>query len=182
MTPRFDPTRAVIFDLARGQLRDDEGAARLNLPVALVIRLCEAAGDNGMRDFARGLGADLGRRIHDRLGRDGQLASVASWAEHLGGHLALIGLGNLRVERWGRALVLRVQDLPLGAEALVGGVLEGALSRGLSKDGELVDFRTEAVVAYLVVSPATAMRARQLRDSGQGLGTVIESLHQGAVS
>src|SRR6187431_3768829 len=123
MTPRFDPTRAVIFDLARGQLRDDEGAARLNLPASLVLRLCEAAGAGGAGDFARGLGAELGRRVSDRLGAGS--GSVEAWAEHLGGQLALLGLGSLRLERWGRALVLRVTGVPGEFVPLLGGVLEG---------------------------------------------------------
>jgi len=182
MTPRFDPTRAVVFDLARGQLRDDEGAARLNLPASLVLRLCDAAGAAGTRDFAASIGAEVGRRVAERLGDEAQTASLQAWAEHLGGHLALLGLGNLRLERWGRALVLRVGDVPAELGVLVGGVLEGALSRGLSRSSEFVAFTGNGDTAYLVVSPATAERARSLRNSGQGLGHVIEDLHKGAAS
>lgn len=182
MTPRFDPTRAVVFDLARGLLRDDEGAARLNLPASLVLRLCEAAGEAGTRDFARGLGGEVGRRIAERLGSEAATAPVSAWCEHLGGHLALLGLGSLRLERWGRALVLRVAGLPPAWNGFVGGVLEGALSRGLSRASELVSFGIDEDIAYLVLSPATAPRARELRQAGQGLGHVVEALHRGAVS
>ena len=32
--------------------------------------------------------------------------------DHLGGELALLGLGSLGLERWGRALVLTVEGAP----------------------------------------------------------------------
>jgi hypothetical protein len=181
MTPRFDPTRAVVFDLARGQLRDDEGASRLNLPTALVERLCAAAGSDAARDFGLGLGAEVGRRVADRLPAD-SAASLGAWTEHLGGHLALLGLGSLRTERWGRALVLRVSGVARELTDLLGNVLEGALTRGLSRTVSLVPFGAEEGVAYLVVNPNTAERARSLAASGQGLGSVVEALHRGSAA
>lgn len=177
MTPRFDPTRAIIYDLAQGQLRDDEGASRLNLPFASVARLLEQAGADVALDFGRNLGVEIGRRVAARL--DGA-AGTAAWAEHFGGHLALLGLGNLRVERWGRALVLRVASAPEGSSELVGAVLEGALQRGLSRTCSLVPFSGDDGVAYLVLSPQTGERARALREAGGGLGQVVEQLHRGA--
>lgn len=180
MTPRFDPTRAVVFDFGRGQLRDEEGSARLNLPASLVLRLLESGGPENQRDFGRSLGADLGRRIQGRLGAELERASLDTWVEHLGGHLALLGLGQLQVERWGKALVLRVSDAPLGAWELVGAVLEGALARGASREAELVPFAGEAGIAFVVLTPEAAARARRWSDAGSSFAQVIEKLHQGA--
>jgi hypothetical protein len=180
MTPRFDPTRAIIYDLAMGQLKDDEGVARLNLPFHLLLRLCEQAGADAAADFAQSLGGELGRRVQDRLGKQTGTADMAAWAEHLGGQLALVGLGGLQIERWGRALVLRMAGAPEGASALLASVLTGALQRGLGRDMAAVAFEDDETIAYLILSRDSAARARNLREAGQGLGQVVEQLHRGA--
>ncbi len=180
MTPRFDPTRAIIYDLARGQLRDDEGASRLNLPAHLLLRLCEHAGHEASSEFSRALGAELGRRVADKLGREKDTANVEVWTEHLGGQFALIGLGDLKVEQWGRALVLRITDAPKGMSHIIEGVLEGALQRGLSRKATVVGFDRDGELECLVVSDETAGRVRALAQDGAGLGQVVEELHKGA--
>ncbi len=179
MTPRFDPTRAIIYDLARGQLRDDEGASRLNLPAHLLQTLLEQAGPNASSEFARGLGNEIGRRVADRMGASAESASIESWTEHLGGQLALLGLGDLAVESWGRALVLRMSGTPEQVQSLMPSLLETALQRGLSRDVALVVFRGDGLQNYLVLSPEGAGRAREMAHAGSGLGAVVEALHGG---
>lgn len=180
MTPRFDPTRAIIYDLARGQLKDEEGASRVNLPVSLILRLCEQAGKEATQDFAQSLGSEIGRRVADRMGQSANAASVEAWTEHLGGQLALVGLGDMSVERWGRALVLRVSGAPQGTEELLPTVLTAALQRSLGRDSTALSFNQDEGLALLIVSKDTANRARNLVAQGQGLGQVVEALHQGA--
>jgi len=177
MTPRFDPTRAIIYDLSRGQLRDDEGQARVNLPFFLLQRLCEHAGTDATSDFGGALGAEVGRRIRERLGAAAERADVSAWAEHLGGHLALLGLGDLSLERWGRALVVRIVGAPAGSSSLLSAVVTGALQRGLGRSLQIVAFEQEEGVALLVLSPETARRARTLQEAGESLGRVVEQLH-----
>lgn len=180
MTPRFDPTRAIIYDLARGQLRDDEGASRLNLPAHLLLRLCDHAGHEGTSEFARALGAELGRRVADKLGSGKDAANVEVWTEHLGGQVALVGLGDMKVEQWGRALVLRISGAPPGMTKILEGVLEGALQRGLSRKATVIGFERDNETEFLVVSDETAPRIRALSQSGSSLGQVVEELHRGA--
>lgn len=178
MTPRFDPTRAIVYDLARGHLRDDEGASRLNLPTHLLLRLCESAGPETARDFAASLGEELGRRIFDRLGDDRLTASIEAWTEHLGGQLALLGLGNLSLEKWGKALVLRVAAIPQGTLTLLEGVLGGAIRRGLGRQVTVVGFLRGDDGEFLVLSEAGAQKARTFAQSGTPLGQVVEELHK----
>jgi len=180
MTPRFDPTRAIVYDLSRGQLRDDEGQARLNVPYFQLHRLCEQAGVEATADFGQALGGDIGRRIRERLGSNVDVADVSVWTEHLGGHLALLGLGDLTLERWGRALVVRVSGAPAGSASLLSAVVTGALQRGLGRNVQIVPFEVEDAVALLVLSPETAGRARALREAGESLGRVVEQLHRGS--
>jgi hypothetical protein len=180
MTPRFDPTRAIVYDLSRGQLHDDEGASRLNLPAHLLLRLCEHAGLEGTVEFARALGEDLGRRVASRLGAEASVAGIEAWTEHLGGQVALLGLGNLSVEQWGRALVLRVGGMPSGLDRILESVLEGALQRGIGRQVSLIGFSRGDEIEFLVLSPETSHKARTLAQSGAGLGQVVEELHKGA--
>ena len=180
MTPRFDPTRAIVYDLACGQLRDDEGASRLNLPTHLLLRLCEHAGEQGTSEFAHALGDDLGRRLADQLGDERTNADIEAWTEHLGGQVALVGLGDLKVEQWGRALVLRISGAPEGTTKILEGVLEGALQRGLSRQTRLVGFDRDGETEFLVLSSDAADRVRSMAQTGAGLGQIVEELHKGA--
>ncbi len=180
MTTEFDPSRALVFDLNQGTLRDDEGNARVNLPAAALLRLCEQAGPEAQKDFAQSLGSDLGRRIFERLEKGGTHASLELWASHLGGHLALIGLGDLSIEQWGKALVLSVSDHPKTASELVGQLLRAALQRALGRDTALVSFESGTKTSYLVVAPQTENKVKTMVQGGAGLGQVIEQLHRGA--
>jgi hypothetical protein len=180
MTPRFDPTRAIVYDLARGQLRDDEGASRLNLPVHLLLRLCRHAGPEGSSEFAQALGAELGRRVTDKLGAGKDAANVEVWTEHLGGQLALVGLGDLKVEQWGRALVLRISGPPADMTKILEGILAGALQRGLSRKATAIGFERGNETEFLIVSDDAAGRVRSLAEGGATLGQIVEELHRGA--
>lgn len=178
MTPRFDPTRAIVFDFARGRMRDDEGETRLNIPATALVRLFEGAGEQSTRAFAADIGVELGRRLQSRLKGEATQAPLEVWADHLGGQLALLGLGDLSVERWGRALVFRVRGVPRDLEGLVGVLLEAALHRGLGKDVRLPGFSDHGDAAYLAVSPRTAEVVYRWAAEGAGLGQTLEKLHE----
>lgn len=178
MIPRFDPTRAVVFDLVQGQLRDDEGVGRLNVPADALLRLCAAAGSEAARDFGRSLGTELGRRIVRRLGDAAQSASTEAWVEHLGGELALVGLGNMRFESWGKALVASIASFPHGAEALIAAVLEGALQRALGRDVVAVPLgASDETLRLAILHPRAATKVRDWLSTGSSWSQVLERLH-----
>ncbi len=178
MIPRFDPTRAVVFDLAQGQLRDDEGIHRLNVPVDALLRLAEAAGPDALRDFGQSLGSEVGRRVLRRLGDVAAGASTEAWVEHVGGELALVGLGNLSAERWGRVLVLAVANAPVGAEALLASVVEGALQRALGREVSAVSLaRGGETLRLAILNRRAAERAREWQNEGASWVQILERLH-----
>ena len=109
-TPRFDPTHSLEFNLDRGSVKLSGSLERVLLPADALASLLRGADNDTKRDFARRLGTEAGRRVAERL--DGS-ASAESVVEHLGGELALMGLGSMTFERWGRALVVAVQGSPL---------------------------------------------------------------------
>src|SRR3982750_2155408 len=114
MSPHFDPSYALEFDFGRGQIRMANAGARVAVPSDALLALCQGASEDALRDFGRRLGTEAGRIMNDRLGEAWQ-ASLETVLEHLGGELALMGLGSLRLERWGHALVLSFDHSPFGA-------------------------------------------------------------------
>ncbi len=180
-SPRFDPAHAVKFDLARGRVEID--GARALVPVDALVELCKAAGEEAAKDFGRRLGTEIGRRVASRLGDGAVGASLEAVVEHLGGELALTGLGSLSLERWGRALLFVVSGSPLGGsgDALIAAVLEGALQRGMGRDASVVSLtRDDAQVRLLVVGAQGAEKARGLLDQGIVWSEVIARLQGGA--
>src|SRR5512145_1346362 len=152
--PGFDPLDSVKIDLGRGRVLLDNASARVLVPSDLLLDLCESAGPEARRDFARRLGTMAGRRVADRLGDGAKVASIELILDHVGGDLALLGLGSLGVERWGRALVLTVEGSPFGAsgDELIAAVLEGVVQRVFSRDAALVVLERRQEMARLLVS------------------------------
>lgn len=178
MPQPFNPTHAVRFELARGQV-SVEGVGRVIVPADALQHLCDGAGPDGVKDFGRRVGTELGRRVAARV--DGG-ASIPTMVEHLGGDLALAGLGSLGVEVWGKALVLTVQDSPLGprGDALLAAVLEGALQRALARDTAIVPLGHDGGKARLLaVSPKTADAVRGWLTSGASWGDVLTRVQAG---
>jgi hypothetical protein len=178
MPEPFNPTHAVRFEIARGRVSLDGTEARVLVPAAALGKLCESAGAESVKDFGRSLGTEIGRRVAARL--DGGAPSVTALVEHLGGDLALSGLGSLTVEIWGRALVFAVMDSPLGKEGdlLLASVLEGAVQRALARDTSLVELeRSDGRVRFAVLSPKTADGVRKWLGQGVSWGDALARLN-----
>jgi hypothetical protein len=176
----FDPTKAVTFDLARGLVRLDDDSARLLVPASALLTLLKAAGPQAAAAFARSLGEPLGARVAARLsGADAiRAASPETVVDQLGGELALVGLGALALERWGRALLLVVERSPLGEDpSLVGAVLEGALQGATGRAVHCVQLSSGAQCRFLVTGEAAAHKAREWLQGGVSWGEVIARLH-----
>lgn len=181
-TPRFDPTHSLEFNLDRGTVRLSGSLERIVLPADALTALMRGADAETRRDFARRLGTEAGRRVAERLDGNAGLEAVV---EHLGGEIALMGLGSLSFERWGGALVATVHASPLRGEGdeLLAGVLEGAVQRAFGRNaGVVVMVRDDAIVRMLIVSPATADRVRDWLGSGVAWTDALARLNQAVVS
>jgi hypothetical protein len=140
----FDPKKAVTFDLPNGQVRLTAGPSSLVaedshrgidngraviVPAAALGALAATAGEAAARELGRSIGRALGARVHDRLDvHGGSLDAVVS---ELATELAIVGLGTLSLERWGRALVVCISDAPLSGvagDALLAAAVEGMLA------------------------------------------------------
>lgn len=141
------------------------------------------SGSDTARDFGRRIGTEMGRRVSSRLGDKTKQATVEDMLGELGAELALTGLGSLGVERWGRALVMTVQNSPLGprGDALLASLLEGAIQRALGRDAAVVSIgRNENEARLLVVSRKTAARVEQWLAAGTPWTEALSRLHQSA--
>lgn len=176
---RFDPSQAVKFDLGRGVVQLDGSADRVLVPVDALLSLCRGAGEEATRDFGRTIGNEIGRRAAGRLGAVAD-ASLEEVLEHVGGDMALAGIGSLGIERWGRALVMTVSDSPLGAagDPLLAAVLEGAIQRALGRDASVVPLARDGQWArLLVVGSKAATRVRGWLAEGVAWGDALARLH-----
>lgn len=177
----FCPEGAVRFDLARGRVELDRAVARVLVPIDALLDLCRAAGSHAMKDFGRRLGSEAGRRVAERLSDGLEDVSVETLLEHLGGDLALVGLGSLGAERWGSALVVTLSESPLGraGEAVLAAVVEGALERAFSRDVAAVPLHGETDrLRLLIVHPTTGDTVRTWQEKGVSWGDVLARLHE----
>jgi len=100
--------------------------------------------------------------------------------EHLGGELALAGLGSLALERWGRAAVLVVDQSPLGAggDAVLEGVLAGAIAAAAGRPAlALLLGREGSRARFLLGSDAGVTRVRAWLAGGVPWGEALVRLH-----
>jgi len=149
----------------------------LLLPADALLQLCTSAGPDGARDFGKRVGTELGRRVASRIAGS---SSVAAMVEHLGGELALAGLGSLGIEVWGRVLVFTVKESPLGRDGatLLGSILEGAMQRALSRDAAVVAIdHTDGNMRFAAVSPQTALSLQGWLKSGVSWGDALSRLN-----
>jgi hypothetical protein len=175
----FNPSHAVRFDLPGGSVRSgDSGDRLLLISSAALMDLVQSAPSEAVEALGRSLGSAIGRRAASRIG-DPTGSSIDDFVTQLAGEVALAGLGVLSVERWGRALVVVLEDSPLLGMLVVPFVtaaLEGASKRDVS--GVLLAYGPRAA-RVLVSSEGAVDRVRGWIASGVAWGDAIAKLHGG---
>ena len=100
--------------------------------------------------------------------------------DHLGGEIAIAGLGALELERWGHALVLVIDHSPLGAvgDALIEAVLAAAIEAATGKRVRTLALARDATRArFLVAGGAAVEKARAWLSEGMSWGEALAKLH-----
>jgi len=174
-TSSFDPTRAVVFDLPRGQVTLQGKSPVLVLPAEALSQICGRLDVAAIRQFGSALGKSAGARIRERL-RSGP-PSLEVMVDQLGGELSLAGLGALTIERWGQALVIRIEGCPLGHE-LMSAYVEAALQVSVERELEaLVIERGPDSFRLLLCGKAGAARVKGWLSAGGSWGDALAALH-----
>jgi len=177
-TSSFDPTRAVVFDLPRGQVTLQGKSPVLVLPAEALAQICGRLDVAAIRQFGNVLGKQAGTRVRDRL--RSALPSLEVMVDQLGGELSLAGLGALTIERWGQALVIRIEGCPLGAPAheLMSAYVEAALHVAVERELEaLVLERSPDSFRLLLCGKAGAARVKGWLSAGGSWGDALAALH-----
>jgi hypothetical protein len=178
--PTFDPARAVRFDLPNGCVRagGENGERVLLVPTSALDELVLSAPPEAVESLGRALGAAIGRRAAAQV--DVNDAPIEVFVTHLAGEAALAGVGALTIERWGRALVVVVQDSPLVGTLLgplVAAAIEAASGRRVS---HALLSRDERAARVLLGSEKGVARVREWIASGSPWAEAIVRLHGGA--
>jgi hypothetical protein len=183
-SPPFDASKAVTFDLSRGEIRKDGDDRRVLISARAVTALCQAAGDDATSAFGQALGESIGAAIatrFERTGSDARGASIESIVEHLAGELAVVGLGTVSVERWGRALVLVVDHSNGDQDKVLAPLLGATVSRAAKVQARCVRLTREGERArFLVTGESGASKVRDWLSAGVPWGEALVRLHPAA--
>jgi hypothetical protein len=179
--PPASTERHVTFDLATGHIRSGGGERLVFVPPSALDDLAGSAGVDPTSRFARAIGAAIGKRVTRELGSfEGvEGASLEAFVSKLAFEIALSGWGSLRIERWGRAMVVAVEHAPVADHRLVAALIEGAIEAAAGRAVHGVPLGGD-VARVLIVSEKTAERARGWMAEGVGGQDVIARLQVAA--
>lgn len=171
----FDAQGAVTFDLSRGLVRLRGESPQVLIPADLLVAACEggAADQLGAR-----MGTSLAARLRERLGDTVNQPHEVVF-EQLAGELALAGLGALRLERWGAAVVFVLGACPLGrcSEIFVEALLVTALVDIGQRELAVVSLgRSGDDSRYAVLAPTVATQLRRKLEVGEAWHALLAGL------
>jgi hypothetical protein len=172
---------APLFELDRGRVSIGADPHVL-VPVAALLATCRAAGERAARELGRATGASVGERLGRRLGHEPR-ESFAEAIDALGAELGWLGLGALIAERWGSALVFRLDGGPLDGheevDALLSGILEGAIEAWTGRPAQAVVIdRDPDRLRVLIGGPRAVGMAQALVQAGADHHEILRRLHE----
>jgi hypothetical protein len=178
--PAFDATRAIRFDLTEGSVRaNGQDEPLVLVPSSALSSLLASGPAEAAETFGRTLGGAIGRRAAAEID-DLATTPIETFVTQLAGHAALLGVGSLSIERWGRALVIVLERSPLAAlllAPLVAAALETASGR---KVWSVLLSNEEGAARILVASQGGVERVRNWLTSGLGWRDALAKLQGGA--
>jgi hypothetical protein len=178
--PAFDPIGAVRFDMTKGTASDARGQ-RLVLVPAAALEALERTTPGVLAQLGSEVGRACGQRIAASLGGESGVrgATLEAVVTHLAGELALAGVGVVSLERWGKAMVLIVENPGVDSDGFLGAVLSGALAAATAREIGIAPLGREGKSArYFVGAPSTAVKARTLVSQGKSWAEVLGDIQK----
>ncbi len=167
---RFELQGTLAVDLGKGALTDPGGAPGWLVPLD-VLRKFVAANEGAASVLAELVGAQLGEKLVTRIALETDL-----FVEHLAGECAVRGYGNISLERWGDALIVRVTEAQLPS-AFLAAFFSGVLMAASQRDVRCVSLGEENRVSrYLVCAPSVASQVTSKLQAGESWQQAIVAL------
>ena len=183
-TPTFDPKHAVVFDLARGATEDASKARLLLVPANVLSELVHGAEAQAKR-LGQSIGKACGTRVAARLGGGDSVrrASIEAVVTELAGELSVAGVGLVSLERWGKALVVAVENTSVDDDVLLASIVDGAMSAAVGRAVSGVTLvRQHGTARVLIGSESTCKRVRELLVGGTAWGDILARLSTGGAT
>jgi hypothetical protein len=172
----FDPGGFFEFDLAGGEVRARSGNRVLVLSDTVVAPLVSAAVHNGDLTAVRRLGRHMGEEVASALGGDPTGAPPETVLGHAATVCSLFGWGRLHLERWGDALLARLERLPeLDADHLAIAALLGGLFSALARH-EVACVPVTQDGRFLLVDPQIAEQVWNWSRNGDDIPSIVGRL------
>jgi hypothetical protein len=175
--PSFDSTHSIRFDLGSGNVRAAGQDERLLLlPAAALENVLLYASADAVVALGRAMGESIGRRVAARIVGHSN-ASMEDFTTQFAGEAALAGVGAISLERWGRALVVLVEQSPLGS-ALLAPLIAAALGAATGrKVGGVLLTHDDRIARVLIASSRGVERVQGWMAAGVSWGDAIVKLH-----
>ncbi len=179
---QFDPRGAVTFDVQRGAVNAAPEERVLLVGGDALDEACARLGADGTRALGLAMGRAAGARIASSLGGVGKVreASLDVVVTYLAGELSVRGVGLVTIERWGRAMVVAVENPACRNAELLAAIIEGAFGESTGRELGTATVGVGNPVRVLLASPASASRARALHEAGNDFASVLTKLQEGA--
>ncbi len=187
MTSRLGPRDGTLtFDLAEGLVRLG-GEARILLPTSVLLAIVGAATTDVRRVWGQTLGTSIGHVATIRMKEEDFAAPLAlvdaspeAALSEIAAAWALAGLGGLGMERWGRALVMTIDNSPLGREGdeFLEGVLEGAIEKATRRQVHVMRLERSRTRSRFFVGNASAVaKVRAFMTDNASWTEALSKLH-----
>ena len=173
----FDPTHALRFDVPRGSVHTSGDMRVVFIPAEALDELARSDLPGVIEGMGNLVGRAIGKRLAARLGARATSGTVEEFVTELAGELAVAGYGAVRLERWGRALVVVVERSALPTRMiapLVGAAVENATGREVWSALLMHD---DVATRVLVSSRSAIAHVRDWLEAGVAWGDALSRLH-----
>jgi hypothetical protein len=182
--PTFDPKHAVVFDLARGATQDASRGRLVLVPASAINEVTR-----GFETVAKRLGTSIGKacgnRVAARLGGGDNVrrATIEAVVTELAGELSVAGIGLVSVERWGKALVVAVDNTSIDDDTLLASIVESSMSAAVGKQVFGITLTRQGGTArVLIASDVTCKKVKELLAGGTQWGEILGRLSAGGAT
>lgn len=175
-TPFIDGSLRLDLPKGSAELR---GEPVVVLPAQALETLLRAAPSASRIDMGRDVGLAMGKNVSKRLGGSGGVrsASTEEVVNAMATEIALAGLGELSLERWGRAMVIGLSGGPLAKQSeLLAGLIGGAIEAATGSPASAVSIGD---AKYFVGNARACERLRSYITSGTSFGEAIARMQGG---